>query len=375
MLKNTTFLACVGVAALSACGGPAGEGSGAAGAGASGTGASGTGGMGAGGSVTSSSSSSSSGSGAFCAVGVPCVVGEVCLAGACAAGPSTPAWQAVPWISSAKLNSVAYGAGRFVAVGDDCVLVTSADGMTWAQQSLCATGKLSAVTFSSSGLFVAVGGPNLVYTSQDGLSWTKQKGSTTSGDTVYFTGVAYGNSVFVAVGAQTDGSGEAYASVDGASWVEGGQALPYYALAYGADGKFVAIGAAGEGVEASSDGTTWTGAGTGQSLDFWGATGAGDNVYAVGDNDEILQSADAVVWTVSAANDLHNMGDVLFAIASGGGHLAAVGLTDTGALIATSADGNVWSRLETNIQKQLNGVTYGAGMFVAVGNGLIMRSP
>lgn len=133
--------------------------------------------------------------------------------------------------------------------------------------------------------------------------------------------------------------------------------------------------AEGKGAEASSDGKTWTLAGIGQGVNLWGATGAGNDLYAVGDNGEILRSADAVVWEVSAAGDHNSLGDVLYAIAGGGGHLAAVGLTHTGALIVTSPDGNVWSRLETNIQKPLHGVTYGAGVFVAVGDGLIMRSP
>ena len=63
---------------------------------------------------------------------------------------------------------------------------------------------------SSTGLFVTVGDNGIILTSSNGISWTKR----TSGTTKNLYGVTYGNSTFVTVG----DNGTILTSSDGTTW-------------------------------------------------------------------------------------------------------------------------------------------------------------
>lgn len=88
-----------------------------------------------------------------------------------------------------NLKSVTYGVNvdpatktitgyLFVAIGDNGVLVTSADGVTWTQSTIGATNNLAAVTFGRE--FIAVGDSGSIFTSSNGTVWTAQASNTTS---------------------------------------------------------------------------------------------------------------------------------------------------------------------------------------------------
>lgn len=74
-------------------------------------------------------------------------------------------------IASVFLNDVAYGNGRFVAVGDDGYIMTSKNGRQWDTLNLGLIADFRAITFSGN-RFVAVGSSTTVYTSSDGYNWT-----------------------------------------------------------------------------------------------------------------------------------------------------------------------------------------------------------
>ena len=104
------------------------------------------------------------------------------------------------------LFGVAYGNGRFVAVGgyvedyfgllsSASVILTSPDGVSWTERTSGTRNRLSDVTYGN-GLFVAVGGGGTILTSPDGVNWTAR----ISGTSRFLRGVAYGNGRFVAVG-------------------------------------------------------------------------------------------------------------------------------------------------------------------------------
>ncbi|MFT6563891.1 MAG: hypothetical protein ACJAY5_000631 [Actinomycetes bacterium] len=124
---------------------------------------------------------------------VLCVAGVVGVQQPAAAAGVTWTAQTAP---EGFWNSVTYGNGLFVAVGDDDTnqVMTSPDGVDWTAQTAPDADWVS-VTYGD-GLFVAVGdGTKPVMTSPDGVTWTAQ----TAPDTDWYS-VTYGNGLFVAVG-------------------------------------------------------------------------------------------------------------------------------------------------------------------------------
>lgn len=101
------------------------------------------------------------------------------------------------------INSIAFGAGIFVAVGAQGTITTSTDGITWtARTAGVGTNQLYSVSYLN-GNFIAVGvgaggGTGGVTTSTDGITWTKRTTPATTSATL--SSVTYGNGYYVAVG-------------------------------------------------------------------------------------------------------------------------------------------------------------------------------
>src|SRR5689334_17577116 len=76
-----------------------------------------------------------------------------------------------------SLYSVAFGHGRFVAVGNEGALVTSADGAHWKRGFSRTDDRLRSIVFAK-GQFVAVGYSGTIITSPDGLNWSKRNSNT-----------------------------------------------------------------------------------------------------------------------------------------------------------------------------------------------------
>ncbi len=72
-----------------------------------------------------------------------------------------------------SLNGVVFARDLFVIVGSSGVIVTTPDGGALTQQVSHTTRQLSAVTFGVDH-FVAVGGDLVVDTSNDGITWETQ---------------------------------------------------------------------------------------------------------------------------------------------------------------------------------------------------------
>lgn len=89
-------------------------------------------------------------------------------------------------------RAVAYGAGRYVFVGDGGGLSASSDGLTWNTAASGTTADLKAVIFAFN-QFVAVGSQGALLTSSDGLAWSVRS----TGATVDFLSAVAGPDRFV----------------------------------------------------------------------------------------------------------------------------------------------------------------------------------
>ncbi|HMV78052.1 MAG TPA: fibronectin type III domain-containing protein [Leptospiraceae bacterium] len=119
---------------------------------------------------------------------------------------------------------------RYTAVGQNCSVWLSGDGISWSfKTSLCSGQQLNTVTFGN-GLWVAAGGnpsasPPIIYTSSDGLSWTQR---TCPGSNYAINSVAFGSTssanAFAATGNAPAGAAYTpiYYSSDGMTWTLNG---------------------------------------------------------------------------------------------------------------------------------------------------------
>lgn len=234
-----------------------------------------------------------------------------------------------------NFESVVYGDGRFVAVGDDTTgftlitssgdtfvtsggdtivvdpglrVATSFDGLTWTQQLAAARYAWSSVTYGA-GLFVAVangnGNSTQVMTSPDGVTWTLRSTPAALANHVWRS-VVFGNDRFVAVASGGTGTlNRAMYSLDGITWTAAttpADPAGCVSVTYG-NGLFVAVANTSssgiKGAMSSPDGITWTARST--PNDSWTSVTFGNAVFvAVGDSgvaaDSVMISSDGTTW-------------------------------------------------------------------------------
>ena len=166
-------------------------------------------------------------------------------------------WTIRPVTTTLPLNatSIAYGGGKFVAIGSNYFL-TSQDGITWTNQQ-SPSGFWRSITYGK-GAFVVVGqsGTNRVLTSANGTDWTAQ--AVASGS---WSSVAFGGDRFVAIAGV--GSPNVMTSTDGTAWetstAGADDTATLSTVAYGKN-LFVALASQsfGKSVFTSTDGKEWT---------------------------------------------------------------------------------------------------------------------
>ena len=190
------------------------------------------------------------------------------------------------------ISAVAYGARRYVGVGEDDdtitpgTIFTSLDGLAWT--TVRGNANATSVIYSA-GMFVAVAEePNPILTSTDGLTWKTRYPDSAPG--YLFCSVTYGGGRFVAVGYH----GMIYTSVDDSTWKyrTPGTAATLFSVAYG-NGYYVAVGINGYSgsILTSPDGLTWTEANLGAIQNtLYSVTYGNGRFIAVGSGGAILSS-------------------------------------------------------------------------------------
>ena len=231
-------------------------------------------------------------------------------------------WTARTSGTSAQLNDVAFGAGRFVAVGNTAggvgTTLVSDNATTWTPVSVPAAVSLNGVRFANdlwisvgasgriftsanttawtsrftggttlnksafgAGLHVVVGNSGALVTSPDGIAWTASTAPTPSN----LNEIAFGAATFVAVGA----GGAILTSPNGLTWADRSFTNDALTSITFANGQFLATGP-GSNYFISPDGINWTARFTGTSDASFDSAAFGDERFLIGENAAILAS-------------------------------------------------------------------------------------
>ncbi|MGA2506941.1 MAG: hypothetical protein ABSF80_05635 [Chitinispirillaceae bacterium] len=266
-------------------------------------------------------------------------------------------WTVVsPVPTSHNLQSVTYGNGLYVVVGDTGTILTSPDGLVWTSRTSGIITRLWSVTYGN-GLYVTVGDSARILTSANGISWTNR----VSGTSNNLMSVTYGNGRYVAGGEGKLGNGSfnysdsesMRISSNGITWSTDTTTGLVYAYGIGlgyltySNGLYIAL----------------------TPRYYFQSPSSGDIYYRC----DIVTSSDCKNWTVCWTTPISLYGhesELLTSVTYGRGKWVAVG---TGMYAAnhsaTSLDGITWDSGSAFENTLPNSVTYGNGEYVAVGGG------
>ena len=287
------------------------------------------------------------GNGLFVAVGLDVI--DSTEHGAIYVSTNAVDWKSViDPLAIGRVRGVAYGGGVFVAAGGSGEISISSDGLNWVpsnDSSNCCS-DLQAVCYGN-GLFVVAQAGGSFLVSSNGTHWVEYYSGTKSG----FWGIVAGNGLFVASGSY----GIILTSTNGIDWSNFGAAYPFSCIGFG-DGRFIANNG-----EVSTDGVNWTpGVAT---ADGWITGAAWDNNHyvAVGSraaDASVFTSSDGAEWYSVNTTNFNPMARVIYAqdkfVAIGSG-------------VLTSSNAILWTPQDSGTPKSLFAITYGNGLFVAVG--------
>lgn len=205
------------------------------------------------------------------------------------------------------LKSVAYGNGTFVAVGPSTTILSSKDGINWANRSaqignVCANINFTTETYSAGGDTVTFALVNNSWPKfpSDSEMKTNPLAISIYNASVHFPkiphllrSITFGRETFVIVG----DCGEILTSRDGEHWATpaSGSSDTLTSVAWGNSG-FVAVGDKGV-ILTSSDGSIWTKRNSGTDQTLFGLAYGNGTFVVLGDNSKILISSDGIAWT------------------------------------------------------------------------------
>lgn len=293
----------------------------------------------------------------------------------------------VTWTDTTPQNivplfKITYGNGTFVAAGGivDAVgnisnskILTSPDGITWTDRTPSGLqGLINAIAYDN-GIFVAADvhfslttltkwsssspdGHSILYTSSDGINW--QKRTSTLGAII--NAIAYGNGVWIAMGAHYDESlGKEdckifFSSDNGQHW-------------RATTGQYVVLHN-----KLSSPGPTGDELLYGKQLTFGNGVFWGIPQDQIGGNGTLINSNNGINWnkmTLTTSLATYNRFN---STVYGNGSFIVVG--EEGILV-TSAFGETWTARISGTINELRDIVFGKDTFVAVGyGGIIIQS-
>ena len=305
-------------------------------------------------------------------------------------------WTNRTAIPSTWWQSVVYGNGKFVAVGNDQGAyrgtMYSSDGVGWTYGNPPSHGSWMGIAYGDiggTGTFVAVPLNEQIYPhslmySYDGVTFT----GATSASFNYWMSVAYGNpggtGMFAAVGWSGDGN-PIMTSYDGVNWdtrVCPESTNEWQSVAYGTPGgtgMFVAVAETGtHRVMVSYDGIDWSPYYAIEN-NRWQSVAYGNGVFVAvaqsATTHKVMYSYDGIAWTGADAAWDTSWKSVAFG--NGGFVAVSANPTDTNQVM-TSADGIHWVARTSSENNEWNSVAFGDNTFAAVsvsGTHRVMTSP
>lgn len=288
-----------------------------------------------------------------------------------------------PTGSDGGVLAVAAGSDKYVAVGLFSNTYHSTDGINWSKQSVPDNGMTTFKNFRDiafgGGRFIGVTQQSVIYSSTDGENWTgitvpnlytngPDLTAATYNGTRYF--VTANHSDFDFVTFQTTSLVQVLESSDGLTWTEAGTASDVQAQSLGWDGSQLIMGTNSGDILTSADGVTWA-----KQTDV---IAANDIVTAIASNESnltvatgwhraLITSPDGQNWT--AVNHRNTASELIYGwddtIWTGSEFII---VSDDG-IVSSSSDGSTWTDDETFIgQVDLNGVASIGGQAIAVGS-------
>ena len=116
------------------------------------------------------------------------------------------------------INSIAYGNGTYVLVGNAGYIVTSADLKNWSEYTRSSIGDIMNVSFAGGKFFICYANGQIDYSTDTGETWTNATSNTTSSMAWIRDICSYSNNLY-AVGYTTTGLGEIWISSNqGLTW-------------------------------------------------------------------------------------------------------------------------------------------------------------
>lgn len=289
--------------------------------------------------------------------------------GSIATSPDTTEWTGRTSFGAGKMNLMTFGGGRFVTTDGYNALIGSADAVRWTVNkafgvTLSADGSYSTVTYGAGLYFSPLGGFK-VAVSRDGATWSEA----TSGLSNAI--VAFGAGRFVGLSA-----GNVYTSANGLTWtLSASSSVPANTgwLRY-LNGLFVAFGADGR-VDTSPDGMVWTQRALPISTGLRGVAAGAGRWVGIATNGSIVASTNGATWV---ARGSFRLGLVMKDVVFGAGQFVALGvsvLNGVQSVVATSADGETWTEVETPRGFFAEGLAAGNGtVLFAGGNSIVFQA-
>jgi len=292
--------------------------------------------------------------------------------GQIASGSTHPLESWTPRVSDRDgrhLFEVAYGRGRWVAVGNE--IMTSTNAVAWIETPVQDLQFYSVIwardQFIASGWDPSGTRTTPIFTSGDGLQWSGPA-EILFGDTLAVYGAAQGDGTLVLVGA-----GGLVIRHAGVAWERNrGQNQPtvdLYGVVYGLvrfptidQRRFVAVGRGGAvWVSGGGGPVAWLTTASGTDRDLYSVAYSDGTFIAVGDR-EILSSRTGLDWKRSVTRpDV-----VLYGVTRQAAHWVAVG--ERGA-VYFSRDGENWNRTDLGLTSALSGIAYSGRTFVTTSVG------
>lgn len=256
-------------------------------------------------------------------------------------------------------SACAYGNGTYVAVSNNGTypVTYSTDGINWYTQTYgTQVQPWVSVTFGND-LFVSVAGNGSTMVSPDGINWTV--GNFGSGAPVW-TSVTAGNGFFVATATDI---GAAY-SPDGLTWTTSTIVLPdSWTSVTSGNGTFVAV--ANNGTTAntmySADGNVWSNVTTGTTSNTWLAITYGNGTFVATAQSNVMYSLDGQNWTQGTPLNFTSN-----CLTCGNGYFAALSNNSSVPQVTVTTDVISPWQYSTVPSASYIGITYGAQGFVGV---------